>query len=80
MSGAAADPKTSETACSKFLGNAKGASTLPHALGKHAHARHKTSLPCVNPYSLIDDRLFLAMGTTGFYRAVLHDLRVVTFH
>lgn len=43
-----------------------------------ACARHKISLPCVSPYNLMEDCIFLRVGTPEFYRAVLHNVRVVS--
>lgn len=39
--------------------------------------RHKSSLTCVSTYNLMKDCIFLPMRRPEFYRAVLHNVRVV---
>lgn len=82
MSGVAVDPKTFETASSKLTEDAKGAmqALFPlflSILWSPACVTHKISLPCVSPYNLMEDCVFLSMGTPELYKAVLHKVRVV---
>lgn len=82
MSGAAADPKTSETACSKFLGNARGANTLPHVFCSYSGSLLMLDTRLLFP--VLTPTVWLMIGSSwpweqqGFIG--LHDLRVVTFH